>query len=109
MRLEKTKYYEPFDIPHFGTSTEINFFVKILLSFVHGGFLWLDRQISIDTDLITCIIGFPSKGEAPSPLFTYKKKDKALAKRMKDKYGTFRGAHGLDVASINDDTLWFTT
>jgi hypothetical protein len=50
-----------------------------------------------------------SKGEDPSPLFTNKTKEKALAEKMKDKYDTFRGPRGLDVARINDDTIWFMT
>jgi hypothetical protein len=81
--------------------------VKLLLSCVHGGFLWLDRPVSIDTELIERIIKFPSKWEDPSPLFIDKSKEKALAERMKDRYDTFIGARGLDVANINDDAVWF--
>jgi hypothetical protein len=65
--------------------------------------------VSIDTQLIVWITGFPSVGEDPLPLFTDKTQEKSLAERMKEKYGTFRGAHGLDVASINDDTVRFAT
>jgi len=35
--------------------------------------------------------------------------EKSLEKRMKEKYGTFRGVHRLDVASINNDTIIFVT
>jgi hypothetical protein len=51
----------------------------------------------------------PSSGEDPLPLFTDKAHEKALEERMKEKYGTFRGAHGLDVANINDDIVRFAT
>jgi hypothetical protein len=34
-------------------------------------------------------------------------KEKDMEKIMKDKYDTFRGAHVLDVSSINDDTIRF--
>jgi hypothetical protein len=55
------------------------------------------------------ITGLPSAGEDPLPLFTDKSKEKSLAEKMKDKYDTHRGAHGLDIASINDDTVRFMT
>jgi hypothetical protein len=71
--------------------------------------LWLDRAVSIDTQLIARITVFPSTGEDPLPLFTDKAHEKALEERMKEKYGTFRGAHGLDVANINDDIVRFDT
>lgn len=40
------------DVPHFGRGAQINQCVKILLSYVHDGYLWLDRKVSIDTQLI---------------------------------------------------------
>jgi hypothetical protein len=95
------------DIMHFGRSEDINICVNLLLSCVHRGFLWLDRLVSIDTELIARIIGFLSKGKDPSPLFTDKTKEKALAERMKEKYDTFIGARSLDVVSIKYDTVWF--
>jgi len=72
------------------------------------GFLWLERVVSIDTKLIAQITGLPSTREDPLPLFTDKQKDKSLAKKMKDTYETQKGAHTLDVVSINDDTFRFT-
>jgi hypothetical protein len=50
--LERAGLLNLFDIPHFGRSQEINACVKMLLTCVHGGYLWLDRMISIDTYLI---------------------------------------------------------
>jgi len=76
---------------------------------MHGGILWLDRPISIEIELIVWISRLPSKFEDPLLLFTDKTKDKALEERMKEKYDTFIGAHSLDVASINGDTIWFMT
>jgi hypothetical protein len=38
-------------ILHFGRSNEIDAVVKILLSCVHGGHLWLDRRVDITIDL----------------------------------------------------------
>jgi hypothetical protein len=53
--LEKERILNLFEIPHFEQSMEINACVKVLLSCVHGGTLWLDPPVSIDTSLITCI------------------------------------------------------
>jgi hypothetical protein len=53
-------------IHHFGWGKEVNHCVKKLLSFLHGGILWLDRQVSIDVDLIEKIAGLPTNGEPPS-------------------------------------------
>jgi hypothetical protein len=41
------------------------------------------------------ITGFSSAGEDPLPLFMDKTQEKALAERMKEKYGTHRGAHWI--------------
>jgi hypothetical protein len=79
----------------------------MLLSCVHGGFLWLDRSFYIDTWLILWIIGLPSIGEDPLLLFTDKSKEKSLEEKMEDKYETHRGMHSFDIASINDDTVRF--
>jgi hypothetical protein len=53
---------------------EVNACVKFLLYCVHGGYMWLDRPISIDTDLIARITGLPTQGEDPTLLFADKKK-----------------------------------
>jgi hypothetical protein len=65
--------------------------------------------VSIDTQLIAQIIGLSSVGEEPLPFFMDKTQEKALAKRMKDKYDTHRGVRGLDVVNINDDIVRFAT
>jgi hypothetical protein len=69
------------------------------------GFLWLDRAMLIETQLIAWITGFPLTEEDPLPLFIDKTKGKALAERMKEKYGTFKGVRRHDIASINYDTV----
>jgi hypothetical protein len=103
--MEKTSILNLFYILHFGRSADINICVKLLLSCVHGGFLWLDRPVSIDMELIVCITGLSSKGEDPLPFFTEKSKEKAYSKKMKDKYDTFIVARGLDLARINNDKV----
>jgi hypothetical protein len=63
----------------------------------------MESLVSIDTQLMLWIIGFPKVGEDPITLFINKVGEKALSKSMKDKFHTFRGKRGLDVANINDD------
>lgn len=47
--LEKLGILNLLEISHFGRSTEINVCVKLLLSYIHGGYLWLDMVVSVDT------------------------------------------------------------
>jgi hypothetical protein len=56
----ESRLIEPLRNPTFGRSNEINACVNMLLRCVHGGYLWLDRPVSIDIDLIVCITGLPS-------------------------------------------------
>jgi hypothetical protein len=67
--LEKEGILKLFKIPHFRRSTKINVCVKVLLSGVHGGKLWLDPLVSIDTALIVHITGLGKAGEDPTLLF----------------------------------------
>jgi hypothetical protein len=55
--LQKTCLLNLFDITHFGWSQEINVCVKMLLSCVHEGYMWLNRTMSINTYLIVHIKG----------------------------------------------------
>jgi hypothetical protein len=58
--LERAGLLNLFDIPHFGHNNKVNACVKLLLSCMHGGYMWMDRPISIDMDLIARIIGLPT-------------------------------------------------
>jgi hypothetical protein len=80
-----------------------------LLSCFHGGNLWLDPLVSIDTQLITQIISFPTVGVYPKTLFSNKAREKVLSKAMKDKFNTFIGKMGMDVTNIRDDVVHFMT
>jgi hypothetical protein len=55
--LEKDGILILFDIPYFGRTAEINACVKMLLSGIHRGYLWIDRSVSLDTNCIVCIVG----------------------------------------------------
>jgi hypothetical protein len=45
--------------------------------------MWLDRNVSIDTNLIVWITRFPMEGEDSSLLFTNNSNEKKNLKRMK--------------------------
>jgi hypothetical protein len=79
----------------------------MLLSCVHCRYLWLGRTLSIDTEMIVKITGFPMEGEDPSILFTDKSNEKALSKKMKENFGTFRATRRFNIASINDNCAKF--
>jgi hypothetical protein len=66
--LEKEGILNLLEISHFGWSMEINACVKVLLSCVHGGTLWLDPPVSMIL-LIACITGFPKARRGPGLLF----------------------------------------
>jgi hypothetical protein len=53
------------DIPHFGHGKYINICVKKILERVHGGFLWMDRTVPINVDLIVAITSLPTDRERP--------------------------------------------
>ena len=48
-------------MPHFGHSIQVNTYMKQLLVFFHGGYLWLDQPYPVDIDLIARITGLPNE------------------------------------------------
>jgi hypothetical protein len=57
--MEKTRILNLLKIFHFCRSAKIKICVKMLLNCVHGGLLWLDTKVSIDTQWIAMITGLP--------------------------------------------------
>jgi hypothetical protein len=51
MNLAQSTILNVMKIPHFGRHQEVNACVKLLLSCYHGGYLWLDRCITVDPDV----------------------------------------------------------
>jgi hypothetical protein len=80
------------EILHFGRSVEINACVKMLLSFILGRCLWMDKFVSIDTELSAWKTGFPMVWEDPSPFFSDNSNEKSLLKRMKENFYMYRGS-----------------
>jgi hypothetical protein len=79
------------EIPHFGRGKDMNNCVKQLLVVLHGGFLWMDKPVSIDVELISFITGLPSNGEKPTQYMDDKTKEKELMEEMKKTYGNIKG------------------
>jgi hypothetical protein len=93
-------------ILHFGHHQEVNACVKLLLSCYHGGYLWLDRRITVDPTLIYQITGLSLKGPDPQQFYPGKTSDRSLAQRIKEAYGEVeKGKRGYKVASIQDGAV----
>jgi hypothetical protein len=94
------------NIPHFGRHQEVNGCVKLLLSCYHGGYLWLNRRITVDPTLINQITGMSMQGPDPQDFYLGKTMDHALAQRIKETYGDVeKGTRGYKVASIQSDVV----
>jgi hypothetical protein len=93
-------------IPHFGRHQEVNACVKLLLSCYHGGYLWLDRHVTVDLVLIHMITGLSMQGPDPQKFYPGKAADRTLAQRIKETYGDVeKGKRGYKVASIQDGAV----
>jgi hypothetical protein len=90
------------ELPHFGRGQYTNSCVKKLMAVTHYGDVWLDKNVSIDIDLIAHITGLPSRGMDPAQFLDEKAKDKTLMEEMKNKFGTDRGMQGIIIKQIND-------
>jgi hypothetical protein len=91
-------------------SVEINICVKLLLSCIHGGFLWLDREVSIDTHLIACDYRISISRGRPSTIVHRQDAGKILSRKNEGKiWHIQRSAQTRHHASINDDTIRFVT
>ena len=77
-------------------SNEINVVVKVLLSYVHGGHLWLDCRIDITIDLIHHITGLSKIGVDLATHFVGKDQDKKFVARLIKKYNLTRGGWAYD-------------
>jgi hypothetical protein len=90
------------NFPHFRRVHDVNNYVKQLMEFTHGGYLWVEENVSIDVELIAFIIGLLSRGDNLMQYLNDKTKEKALAEDMKKTYGTERGSLGIITKLISD-------
>jgi hypothetical protein len=93
-------------IQHFDKHQKVSACVKLLLASYHGGYLWLNRRITIDPVLINMIIGISMQGPNPHEYYPGKTADYALSQKIKEAYGTVeKGSRGYKVASIESGTV----
>jgi hypothetical protein len=87
MDLAQSTVLNVMKILHFGIHQEVNVCVNLLLLFFHGGYLWLDRRITVDLALIHRITRLSMQGPDPQDFYPGKVVDHALAQKIKDTYG----------------------
>jgi hypothetical protein len=106
MNIARSTILNVMKIPHFIRHQEVNMCVKLLLSCYHGGYLWLDRHITVDPALIHRITGFNMQGPDPRDFYLGKVADRALMQCIKDTYDDVdKGKWGYKVASIQNGTV----
>jgi hypothetical protein len=64
----------------------VNACVKLLLSYYHGGYLWLNHRITLYPTLINQITGISMQGPDPQDFYPGKTMDHTLAQNIKDNY-----------------------
>jgi len=106
MDIARSTILNMMKIPNFRRHQEVNACIKILLSCFHGGYLWLDRHITVDPALIQRITRLIMQGPDPQDFYPGKAADHALAQTIKDTYGDVeKGKQGYKVASIQNGTV----
>ena len=80
----------------------------MLLSRVHGGYLWLGNRVDLNVDLIHCITRLSKNGKDPQTHISGKSKDSKLPATLVNKYKLQRGGQAYDLTALADDTLRFT-
>ena len=73
-------------IPNFGRGAEVNVMVQVLLSYVHGGYLWLGKRVGLKIYLIHCITRLSKSGKDPQTHISGKNKDTKLPMLLVNKY-----------------------
>lgn len=81
--LHHTTILNAIRIPHFGRGPKINSMVRLLLTRMHGGYLWMDSRISLNSHLIWWIRRLRKQGRDPFTTFVDKKKDKKRDEQLK--------------------------
>jgi hypothetical protein len=109
MNLVQSTLLNVMKIPHFGRHQEVNACFKLLLSYYHGRYLWLDPRITFNPTLIHRITGLSMQGPDLQHFYPGKSTDRALAQKIKDTYDNVeKGTRGYNVASIQNGTVCLT-
>ena len=78
-------------ISHFARSPELNTVVKVLLSCMHDGYLWLDRKIDVNVNAIHRITGLSKVGAEPTSHFVDKNLDRKLVAKLTKEFKLTKG------------------
>ena len=89
--LEQSGLFNLLRIPYFGRGAEVNAVVRVLLSCVHGGYLWLGNRVDLNVYLIHRITGLSKIGKDPQTHISRKSKDTKLPVLLVNKYKIQRG------------------
>jgi hypothetical protein len=93
-------------IPHFFRHQEANSCIKILFLSYHGGYLWLDRRITVDLTLIHLIKGLSMQGPDLKQFYPGNASDRSLEQHIKEAYfAVEKGKRGYKVSSILDGAV----
>ena len=95
-------------ISHFGRSPKLNAVIKVLLSCVHEGYLWLDRKIDLNVDVVHRITSPSKVGVDPGVHFIGKNLDRKLAMKITKEHKLTKGTRAYNSADIQDQALRFT-
>ena len=82
--------------------------VHILLSCVHGGYLWLGKKVDLNVDLVHRITGLSKTGKDPKTHITGKTKDSKLPPALVTKYKLQRGGRAYGITRLIDNTHRYT-
>jgi hypothetical protein len=75
------------EYPHFIRHQEVNACVKILLLCYNGGYLWLDKRITVDLELIHLINRLSMQGMDPQQVYPGNNSYHSLRQLIKEAYG----------------------
>ena len=76
---------------------------------MHGGFLWINKNIPINLDKVVQITGLPKYRVDRAQFFMEKEKYKEITNILKETYNLKKNNKGYEVASINDKFVCFKT
>jgi hypothetical protein len=108
-RLYNFGIMDHLDISHFRCGKNVGLCIKQLLSWVHGGILWMDRLVQIDVALIAKTTGLPTIGAQPYEYLDNKAHEKKIVELVKEQFGTSRGNMGIVPRYINENMTRFTS
>jgi hypothetical protein len=104
--IERLMILNVMKIPHFSRHHKVKACVKLLMSCYHGGYLWLDRCVTVDLTLIHLITVLSIQAPDPHQFYPQKAADCSLVRQIKETYGDAeKGKRGYKVYSIQDGAV----